>query len=169
MAFEIKNDPAATVNPALNTLQAQIDSRDLAIITAGDNNTGVISGCAVTANSLLTVAVAAGTVMVQGASVAVAAVASLAVSVADVTNPRFTLIWVDSSGAVTANDGAANAAPDYPTITADANGNLQRVVLAAIYVPALLSTILSTDITDKRMYINPKLYASRRFTSARYR
>lgn len=129
--------------------QSGVDSGDLAIVLAGMAGTGVISGCAVTPSALLVIAIAAGVISVAGVQVSVAGTTKTH-NVADVTNPRIDLVVVNSSGTVSITAGTAAAAPVYPAIPASS------VVLAAVYIPALLATVISGDITDKRVFITPR-------------
>lgn len=138
MPFVIPNTADAGV-----AAQAAPDKGDFDIVTAASVGTGVISGCAVTATTLLTVDVAVGVIAVLGVPVVVAT-GTLVVGAADATNPRFDLIVVNSSGTKSVTAGTAAASPVFPAIPASS------VVLAAIYIPALLATILTTHITDKR-------------------
>lgn len=145
MPFTIPNAPDAA-----NADQAEPDSRDFRdILTPGFQLTGVVSGCAVSAQGTpdMTVAVAAGVVSVQSAWVSVAA-GNVTITTADVTNPRFDLVCVDSAGAKSAVAGTAAANAVFP----DPVG---KVVLAAVYVPANQTTIPNTLIVDKRVVIPP--------------
>lgn len=125
--------------------QAQIDSRDFGdIIVAALSGTGVVSGCAVTAQGSpnMTVAVAAGTVAVAGVSVAVTG-GNVTITTANATNPRFDLICVDNTGAKSAVAGTPAANPTFPSPAG-------KVVLAAVRVPAGAASINGPKITDKR-------------------
>lgn len=125
--------------------QAQVDPVDFDIILAGYMRNGVFAGCAVTAQGTPdnTVAVASGTVAIDGLGVAVTA--GNLTCTADATNPRFYLITVNSSGTKAATAGTPAADPVFPAIPADS------VALAAVYVPANDSTIESDKIVDKRV------------------
>src|SRR5262245_56819024 len=105
MSFTIPNAASAE-----DGTQAQIDSRDFDTIIAAFSGTGVVSGCAVTAQGTphMTVAVAAGTVAVAGTQVAVTG-GNVTITAANATNPRFDLICVDNTGAKSAVAGAAAA------------------------------------------------------------
>lgn len=146
MPFTIPNDPAAGVNPATYAAQAQPDKVDIDIIVASSNGSGVISGCAVTAQGSpnMTVAVASGTVTVADAVASVTG-ANVTITAADATNPRIDLVVANNVGALSATAGTAAASPCTPNIPANS------VVLAEVYVPANITTIDSTRITDKRM------------------
>lgn len=128
-----------------NDIQSILFQEYLDVLIAGLNGVDcVLSGGAVTTSSLLTVAVAKAAVLSNETLFAVAAT-TIAVGTADATNPRIDLIVVNSSGTVAVRAGTAAAAPKPPARTAN------DVVLAAVYVPALLSTVLSSDITDMRV------------------
>jgi hypothetical protein len=135
--------------------QAEPDAGDFRIISDGSGTTGVVSGCAVTAQGSpdMTVAVAAGVVAVDGVRVAVAA-GNVTITAADGTNPRFDLITVDSSGTKAAVAGTAAANAVYPTIPASV------VVIATVYVPASDTAINTNQITDKRVVVAPNEHAS---------
>lgn len=130
--------------------QAKIDSVDFAIIQAGFARTGVVSGCAVTAQGSpdMTVAVAAGLIIVDGLIVTVAS-GNVTITTADATNPRFDLITVNNSGTKARTGGTAAANPEFPAIPANS------VVLAAVYVPANDTAINTNQIVDKRVTVSP--------------
>jgi len=138
--------------------QAQPDSVDFAIMVAAFAGTGVVSGCAVTAQGTpnMTVAVAAGTVAVGGTQAAVTA-GNVTITTANATNPRFDLIVANNAGALSAVAGTAAAAPVFPAIPANS------VVLAAVRVPAGAASINTPKITDKR--VNAVLPAPTSFQS----
>jgi hypothetical protein len=148
----VPNTPAAAFAP-----QAGLDSGDLQIMAAAPALTGVVSGCAVTAQGSpdMTVAVAAGVVRIGGRKVVVAG-GNVTITAAHGTNPRHDLITVDTSGVKAAVAGTpaavtATTEPVFPAIPAN------RVVLAAVYVPAADTAINANQITDKRVIIdNPR-------------
>ena len=118
--------------------------------------TFVKSGLAVTAQGTpnLTVAVAAGVVYSQGSRFPIAAVASLAISVADLTNPRLDTVVVTSAGVVAIRAGTpvaynigAGTTPKPPNLT------LGDVSLAQIYVPAADLAVQAADIIDRRIFV----------------
>lgn len=139
MPFVIPN----TADVGAVAAQAAPDKVDFDIITAASQGTGVVSGCAVTVSTLLTLNVASGVVAVLGAPATVTS-GTVTIGTADLTNPRFDLVVANSSGTKSVTAGTAAASPVFPSIPASS------VVLAAVYVPALLTTVLSGDITDKR-------------------
>jgi hypothetical protein len=131
---------------AFNVLQAQPDSRDFnGILVPAFQGTGIISGCAVTAQAApnMTVAVASGSIAITGTSVAVTG-GNVTITTANASNPRFDLICVDNAGVKSAVAGTPNAAPVFP----DPAG---KVVLAAVLVPAAAGSITNQMITDKRV------------------
>jgi len=141
MPFNIPNAADAE-----DVTQAQPDSRDFsAMISAAFSGTGVVSGCAVTAQATpnMTVAVAAGTVAINTTTAAVTG-ANVTITAANATNPRFDLICVAAAGVLSAVAGTAAAAPVFP----DPAG---KVVLAAVRVPAAATAINSQKIVDKRL------------------
>lgn len=145
MAFTIPNSGDAAI---ADSVQAQIDAQDIAILVNALNGTGVVSGCAVTAQVTpdMTVAVAAGVIQSGGVEYAVSA-GNATIGTANATNPRFDLIVADSSGAKQVRAGTAAAVPLFPTPTTG------DVVLAAVYVPANDTAIGGTQIVDKRAVI----------------
>lgn len=144
MPYTIPNEVDAAFSD-----QAEPDSGDFDIILRGLHRTGVISGCAVTAQGSpdMTVAVAVGVISSNGKRFAVTA-GNVTVGAADGTNPRFDLIGVNSSGTKGITAGTAAANPVFPSIAAD------TVVLAAVYVPASDTDIDSNQIVDKRVILN---------------
>jgi hypothetical protein len=128
--------------------QAEPDSVDFDALLAGHQLTGVITNCIVTARPTpdTTVFVAAGEVMVGGvhATVTGGAVTGF---VAHSTNPRFDLVVASSTGVVSRVAGLAAANPVAPTIPATS------VLLATVYLPAASTTVVTGQITDKRVLI----------------
>lgn len=139
--FTIPNEAAAAFAD-----QAEVDAVDIEILVAGYSGTGVVSGCEVTAQATpdMTVAVAAGTIVVGGAKAAVAA-GNLVIGAADATNARFDLIVVNNAGVKAVVAGAAGTNPTFPAVPASS------VVLAAVYVPAADAAINANQIVDKRV------------------
>jgi hypothetical protein len=132
--------------------QAAPDSQDFEALRAGSDATGVVTGCAVSAQGSpdMTVAVAAGIVSVAGSRVNVAA--GNVTLTADGTNPRNSIVVVSSAGVKSVVDGtptASPADPPFPAIPANS------VLLAGVHVPAADTTIASNQITDKRVFVVP--------------
>jgi hypothetical protein len=144
MTFTIPNEADAGV-----AAQAGPDKVDFDILSAGAGQNGVVIGCAVTAQGSpdMTVAVAAGSVIVRELVASVTA-GNVTITTANATNPRFDLICVDSAGTKSTVAGTAAASPVFP----DPAG---KVVLAAVYVPANDTTINANQITDKRVLVVP--------------
>jgi hypothetical protein len=133
---------------AFDAEQAEVDRGDLQIITDAPGLTGVVSGCAVSAQGSpdMTVAVASGVARVAGRSVTVAA-GNVTITTADGTRPRLDLVVVNNAGTKSVTAGTAAAQPVFPSIPSDS------VVLAAVLVPASDTTIASNQITDKRVFL----------------
>lgn len=146
MAFTIPNSGVAGFAD-----QAEPDSVDIDILAAGLVGTGVVSGCAVTPQGSpdMTVAVAAGTVMVADAPATVTG-GNVTITTAHATLPRKDIVVVNGSGTKSVTAGTAAAQPLKPAIPASS------VVLAEVYVPAADTAINANQITDKRVLItNP--------------
>lgn len=128
--------------------QAEPDAVDFSILLAAIRGDCVITGCAVTAQGSpdMTVAVAAGMIRINGASVAVSA-GNVTVGAAHASNPRFDLITVNDSGTKACTAGTAAANPVFPATPANS------VVLAAVYVPANDTDIDANQIVDKRVLV----------------
>jgi hypothetical protein len=144
MAFTIPNHADAD-----SPFQAEPDSVDFDILAAGYSGSGVISGCAVTAQGSpnMTVAVASGIVSVAGVRAAVSG-ANATIGTADGTNPRFDMITINSSGTIATTAGTAASVPELPSIPS------VSIVLALIFVPANDTTIATAQITDKRVFVS---------------
>jgi hypothetical protein len=133
--------------------QAGIDSGDIAIMTAGDSLTGVVSGCATTGSNAAngSLIIAAGVVLVAGLQ-ATCAGATVVVTANSSGNPRYDLVVVNDAGTVSITAGTAAASPSFPAIPANS------VVVATYRVPNghTTSTTIptnSTNLTDKRLMI----------------
>ena len=143
MAFTIPNQSDAGTSS-----QAEVDAVDFGILVAAYNGTGVVTGGAVTAQGTpdMTVAVAAGTVLINGLHYTISA-GNGTISTADSSNPRFDLITINTSGAIVVTAGTAASNPVFPAIPAD------DAVLAAVHVPAGDTAIATAQITDKRVIV----------------
>lgn len=139
--FTIPNNTAAFNENQSIWMQADIDA-----IIAAFNNTAVLNGCAVTAQGSpdMTVAVAAGVVVITGVSKAVTA-ANGTITTADATLPRIDLVSINSSGAIVVTAGTPASEPGAPALPASS------ALVAMVYVPANDTTIASNQITDKRV------------------
>lgn len=141
--------PIPNTAAASDSKQAEPDSVDFDIVTAGHAMTGVISGCACTPNasgSTLVVAVAAGTVVIGGVAVTVTA-GTATPGAASGTNPRFDLVTVDLVGAIAIVAGTAAATPVFPAVPSN------RVALCAVLIPTSATSITAGNIVDKRQTI----------------
>jgi hypothetical protein len=130
----------------------------IAMMTAG----GIYAGGAVTAQSTpnQTVAVSAGSLITpEGESYAFDAVAALAATAADATNPRIDIVYVTSEGVVTYLAGTAASSPAQPATPA--NGT----ILAAITRAANDNTIAAGDISEKRYILKKPLAATLLWTN----
>ena len=156
MAFTLPN-----VTVAGFTDQAEPDSVDIGILTAGHSITGVVSGCAVTPQGSpdMTVAVASGTISVLGVQQAVTS-GNVTITAAHATLARKDIVVVSSAGVKSVTAGAAAAQPLKPSVPANS------VVLAEVYVPAADTAIQGNQITDKRVivlaYLSGKVQAVRK-------
>lgn len=147
----IPNEP-----DAFHISQSAPDSGDFDVLRDGSKATGVVSGCAVTAQGSpdMTCAVASGTIAVGGVTASVSS-GNVTITTADPDDPRIDLVVASNAGvkSVVAGDPApemvsgSEPGPDYPAIPANS------VVLAAVYVPAADTTIASNQITDKRVML----------------
>ena len=134
----------------LNGEQAELDSVDVTIILDGTRLRGVKSGCAVTPSSpaAMTAEVAAGVISFgDGTDISVAG-GQVSFAAAG-TTPRFDLVVASAAGALSVIDGTAFWSATYgPTLPTYAD----KVVLAAVYIPANATTIETTSInSDKRV------------------
>lgn len=127
---------------------AGLYSTDFAILAGAYSGTGVLRGLDVTAQGSpnMTVAVAAGAALVDGA-VAIVAAGNVTITTADGTNPRIDLITVNAAGTKAVVDGTAAAAPVPPALPAG------RIGLAYVYVPASDGAINTNQIADKRVIL----------------
>jgi hypothetical protein len=144
MAFTIPNHA-----DAFSAFQAEPDSVDFDILAAGYSGSGVISGCAVTAQGTpdMTVAVAAGIISVAGVRVAVTGTNST-IGTADGTNPRCDIITINNSGTVATTAGTAAAVPELPSIPSNS------IVIALVFIPSSDTAIATNQIVDKRVLLS---------------
>lgn len=130
----------------LSDIQSILFQEQLDILVAGIRGVdAVLSGCAVSPGTGMTLSVATGRVRSASVELAVSS-GSPTVATADATNPRLDLVVVDSSGAIAVRPGTPAAAPKPPARSAN------DVALALVYVPASLSAVGSGHITDARVY-----------------
>jgi hypothetical protein len=151
VGFDIPNEGAG-----VDGNQSELDAADFEILVAGHERTGVRAGCGVTPHANpLTVVVAVGTVELRATEVAVAG-GNVVLDAADPVNPRFDLIVVNGAGAlgkITGTPAPIDGVPGpvFPAIPKDGSGSLDRVVLAAVWVPAGDSIIQVGQIRDRRV------------------
>jgi hypothetical protein len=107
---------------------------------------GVISGCGVTYDAAnLTYDIAAGTILHNGIPVTVAAQVDANTLVADSTNPRWTLISLNSSGTQVMTSGTAAATPSKPEVG-------DNVWIAAVKIEAAQTVANNISVKlDKRV------------------
>lgn len=136
---------------------------DIDAILAGLVRTGVVSGCAVSAQGTpnKTVAVAAGRAIVAGALVTVAG-GNVTLSDAHASLDRIDLVWVNSVGTAGKTDGTAASSSTVVAPAVPAN----CVLLAMVYHPAGDSAINSNQITDKRVMLDVALPTTSIFLSS---
>lgn len=133
-------------------LQGMPDSGDFVTLVKALAQTGVVSGCQVTedASPGMEVAVSEGEVVIEGESYDIAP-AVVPLVAAHVTNPRFDLIVAEPTGVDVITGLAASPAaapgPVFPLVPDEA------VLLAAVFVPAGETAILSANIVDKRVML----------------
>jgi hypothetical protein len=149
--FRIPNDSSS-----FDDAQTELHEADVQQFILGHTLTGVVSGCAVTAQGTpdQTVAVAAGIAIVNGKAATVAS-GNVSLAAADGSNPRYDLIVVDNAGAKSKVDGTAAANPDKPDVPAD------RAILAEVWRPASDNTVETDKIVDKRVFIRPQMSEAR--------
>ncbi len=131
--------------------QAAPFATDIRIILDGLRGHGVIQGCAVTAQGSpnMTVAVAAGTIQVNGLHCREVAAGNVTVSAAHSTLDRIDMICADEAGAKQIIAGTAAGIPVAPALTAGYVG------LAAVYVAAADTDVDANQIIDKRAELSP--------------
>jgi hypothetical protein len=136
-------DEAFSADPQSVWMQTDIDA-----LTRGIYDTGVRTGCAVTAQGTpdMSVHVAAGTVVSGGTALSVTS-GDVSIAASDPSNPRVDCVVVDSTGALQIRSGTAAAHPKAPEVSAG------DVLLAMVLVPAGASAIISSYITDKRVFL----------------
>lgn len=106
----------------------------------------VINGCAPTYSaSNMTVTCAAGSVTHNGAVVSVTGGAAFWTLVADVSNPRWTWLAVDSTGAAVVVSGTAAATPSVPAL-----GDRVAIALVRVEAGQTIADNIATKI-DKRI------------------
>lgn len=156
---EIRNLAADITNTELSELVGKAaNAHDIknilnSINTRFLNNTGygIISGGVVSAQSTPNMTVNVNNIVVDmpnGANFSLSGNSSLSVSSANSTNPRIDIVYVSSSGSITYLSGIPASSPSAPSLPSGA------FLLAEIYVGASVSSILNSNITDKRKIKN---------------
>ena len=158
MAFSIP-DASEAASPEL----ARFYQTDIDILVAGADQTGVISGTAVSASATpgASVVVAAGVVSIAGARTTVAGGTSPALP-ADGASQRWYLIEIDTSGNIQTVQGTAAPIPLKPAPTAN------RVVVASVFVPASDTAIAANQILDTRVILRAEENIRTTFSNANY-
>lgn len=104
----------------------------------------VLSGFDDTDNGTMVISLAKGSVISNSVLRAVAA-GNATIGSADPTDPRIDLIVIDSSGTIQVRAGTASSTPKPPARTAN------DVILYSVYVPAGISVITVSHLTDLRI------------------
>ena len=149
-------------NPTAYHAQAVLDNTDLKALSVAPALTGVVSGCVVSANATMGVAIASGTILINGVSRTTAGGTSV-VSAASVGDRRDIIYATWSGSAVVFTTAAGTPAtagwtfgtqgtpPIKPTLPDNA------VLLAEVYVVGSGATpttvITSSEIVDKRCIV----------------
>lgn len=144
MPFTIPDETEATYPP-----QARLFQTTLEILAAAPGRTGVVNGCAVTAQSTpdMTVAVGAGLARSEGKRLLVPA-GNVTIPTADATYPRLDLVVVTAAGAKAVRTGTAAAFPLEPPLTAG------DVVLEQVYLPAGATTVTAAQLISRAVHID---------------
>jgi len=144
MGFTIPNAPDASVID-----QSEPDSGDFKAL--GDRKTGVVSGCAVSANTVndQNVVVTDGEVISNGVFYTLTGSGGstqLSLGLGTAGSARFDVVVINSSGALVARTGTAGSNPTFPMLS---DGD---VFLAAVYRASGTTDVISnTRIIDKRV------------------
>ena len=130
-------------------------------LSANQHLYGVISGCAVTYDAAnMTYDIAAGSILHNGSVVAVSAQTNANTLVADSSNPRWTLISLDSTGTQVMTSGTAAATPSKPELG-------DNVWLAAVKIEA--GQTIANNIAvklDKRVMTHRPVEATYKYKTA---
>lgn len=146
MPFTIQSDDVAAV-PARQSIWYDVD---IAILVAGLAGTGVLTGCAVTAQGTpaMTLAVAAGTIQPSAGVAAVTVTGgNVTITAADGTHPRIDLVSASAAGVKTVTAGTPATDPKPPALPSGS------IALAMVDVPAADTAIETAQITDKRAMV----------------
>lgn len=146
-------DAVNAAYPAMSQLYAS----DWYVAEAANEGYYVQSGCAITASGTAgKVDMSQGAILAGTTELAVASVTAASTtitSLADVTNPKWVALEVDSSGTLNFNQGTAAANPEKPTPTSS------RVVVAWLYVPANATAVdaLTSSTNGKAKIIDARI------------
>ena len=140
------------VSSVTDARQSRLNERDLDILQAAIEGTGLVAGCAITAQIVpdMTVAVAAGSVFILGTGPIAIAGGNVTISAADSTNPRWDLITSNASGTLVVTVGTVAISPKPPSTPATS------AILAYVWVRNGATSIITTDIFDKRLRVANK-------------
>lgn len=119
-------------------------------------NRRVLSGGTVTAQGVpnMSVAVAAGTILGDGAIASITATNPLAIAAADPASPRIDIVCVPVAGGVpVVISGNPASVPKPPALPDD------RLLLAYVSVAAAAANIQSSNITDRRLVLPHQITA----------
>lgn len=130
--------------PATTDLWPLITHRAFEVVARGLNDC-VLTGCAVSSNGDMTLAVAKGSVLTDNVMRPVPA-ANVNVSAAHATLPRIDLVVIDASGAKVVRAGTPSSSPKPPALVAD------DVCLAFFYIKPGDTAIPTSQILDTRMF-----------------
>jgi len=125
-------------------------STDIAVLVAALAGTGVLTGCAVTAQGTpdMTLAVASGTIQATPGSAAVTVTGgNVTITTAHATLPRIDLVTASAAGVKTVTAGTASAEPKPADLPSG------HIGLAMVDVPAADTAIQTAQITDKRAVV----------------
>ena len=153
--------PNLEAGPAFDG-QSVPDSTDLAAQLSGHQNTGVLTGMAVTPSSGMTVAIAAGTFVINGAGFTYAG-GTVTLSAASATD-RKDILTISSAGTVSVQVGTPCGTAGWSRSTASPLTNpppvkaaipTNQVLLCEVYIANTTVTIATGNIIDKTVIATP--------------
>lgn len=153
--------PNVQTLPVGREAQARIFSVDLDTLVAGIAGRGVLSGFVVSEQTVpdMSVSVAAGGLLVDGAEVVKATPTTVAIGAAHGSLKRIDVVSVSPGLVFTATAGTPDVEPVAPDPPA---GN---VVLASVFVAPTVSSIVNADVGDRRVVL-PLVKPAQRVTTA---
>lgn len=154
----LPNDTSAPVNAANFEAQAEPDSVDFAILVSAMSGTlvrdsGGSTDLQLTSTGTLGIQVNKGTYLIGGVIYSLATAWTSTISSGDGSNPRFDLVVIDSTQTPSVVAGSPNANPCLPVPSQDSNNVLTQLVVGAIWVPTGASSITSSNVLNKRIFI----------------